>query len=319
MQNTIPVLDAVEWIEWLRRPERNALVNVFPIAAATLASKGVTLTDFRALQSAGAVAVTDDGKPILEDSIMREALVLGAKLNIPVVQHAEDTRMTENCSMHAGARSFRLGLRGMTSAAEASIVDRDVQLAMQIPNAKLHIAHLSAADSLKSVRRGKRARSRVTCEVTPHHFTLTDEDVQYDTRYKMNPPLASREDRDALIAGLADGTVDAIATDHAPHEAALKDVEFDRAPFGVTGFETAVGLGLELVHAGKLSLMRMVELFTSGPARVLGRQRRIAENEPGDLTIFSTEHKWTFVAAESASKSKNSPFDGRPGRRPTRR
>ena len=129
----------------------------------------------------------------------------------------------------------------------------------------------------------------VTCEVTPHHFTLTDEDVQYDTSYKMNPPLASREDRDALIAGLADGTVDAIATDHAPHEPALKDVEFDRAPFGVTGFETALGLGLELVHAGKISLMRLVELFTSGPARVLGMERRIAENQPGDLTIFSTE------------------------------
>jgi dihydroorotase len=151
----------------------------------------------------------------------------------------------------------------------------------------------------------------VTCEVTPHHFTLTDEDVQYDTRYKMNPPLASREDRDALIAGLANGTVDAIATDHAPHEAALKDVEFDRAPFGVTGFETAIGLGLELVHAGKLSLTRLVELFTTGPARVLGMTRRIAENEPGDLTIFSAEHKWTYRAAESASKSHNSPFDGR--------
>jgi dihydroorotase len=147
--------------------------------------------------------------------------------------------------------------------------------------------------------------------VTPHHFTLTDEDVQYDTRYKMNPPLASREDRDALIAGLADGSVDAIATDHAPHEAALKEVEFDRAPFGVTGFETAIGLGLELVQGGKLSLMRMVELFTAGPARVLGMQRRVAENEPADLTIFSTEHTWTFRAAESASKSRNSPFDGR--------
>jgi dihydroorotase len=140
---------------------------------------------------------------------------------------------------------------------------------------------------------------------------LTDEDVEYDTRYKMNPPLASREDREALITGLADGAVDAIATDHAPHEPALKDVEFDRAPFGVTGFETALGLGLELVHAGKLSLMRLIELFTSGPARVLGMERRIAENQPGDLTIFSTDHKWTFHAEDSASKSRNSPFDGR--------
>jgi dihydroorotase len=181
----------------------------------------------------------------------------------------------------------------------------------ELTSCRLHIAHLSATSSLELVRAAKSKGLPVTCEVTPHHFTLTDEDVQYDTRFKMNPPLASREDRDALIAGLGDGTADAIATDHAPHEAALKDVEFDRAPFGVTGFETAIGLALELVHAGKLSLNRMVELFTSGPARVLGMKRRIAENEPGDLTIFSTEQKWTFRAAESASKSRNSPFDGR--------
>jgi dihydroorotase len=181
----------------------------------------------------------------------------------------------------------------------------------ELTSSRLHIAHLSARASLELVRAAKAKGLPVTCEVTPHHFTLTDEDVQYDTRYKMNPPLASREDRDALITGLADGTVDAIATDHAPHEAALKDVEFDRAPFGVTGFETAIALGLELVHAGKISLARMIELFTTGPALVLGMQRRIAENQPGDLTIFSTDHRWTFRAAESASKSKNSPFDGR--------
>ncbi|MGH9681122.1 MAG: amidohydrolase family protein, partial [Candidatus Acidiferrales bacterium] len=187
---------------------------------------------------------------------------------------------------------------------------RDVQVG-ELTGCRLHIAHLSARQSLDFVRGAKAKGLPVTCEVTPHHFTLTDEDVQYDSRYKMNPPLASREDRDALIAGLADGAVDAIATDHAPHEEALKQVEFDKAPFGVTGFETALGLGVELVHAGKISLMRMVELFTSGPARVLGMKRRIAEHEPADLTIFSTEHKWTFRAEESASKSRNSPFDGR--------
>jgi hypothetical protein len=196
------------------------------------------------------------------------------------------------------------------SPVRALAVARDVQMG-ELTSCRLHIAHLSATSSLELVRAAKSKGLPVTCEVTPHHFTLTDEDVQYDTRFKMNPPLASREDRDALITGLADGTVDAIATDHAPHEAALKDVEFDRAPFGVTGFETAIGLALELVHAGTLSLNRMVELFTSGPARVLGMKRSIAENEPGDLTIFSTEHKWTFRAAESASKSRNSPFDGR--------
>src|SRR5271156_3928062 len=176
MPNTAPVVDTAEWVAWLRQPERGALVNVFPIAAATRSSKGSTLTDFAALQRAGAVAVTDDGKPILDDEIMRAALRLGAELNLPVVQHAEDTRLTESCSMHEGPTSFRLGLRGMSAAAEANVVDRDVTLAQQIRESRLHVAHLSTSDALKAVRRGKRAKARVTCEVTPHHFTLPDED-----------------------------------------------------------------------------------------------------------------------------------------------
>ncbi len=171
---------------------------------------------------------------------------------------------------------------------------------------------MSTTGALEYVRFAKRAGARVTSEVTPHHFTLIDEDVRYDSNYKMNPPLASRADRDALIAGLADGSIDAIATDHAPHHPASKDVEFDRAPFGITGFETALALGLgELVHTGRISLMRLVELFTSGPARVLGRERTIAAGQPADITIFSTDHPWTFHGAESPSKSRNTPFDGR--------
>jgi dihydroorotase len=314
MPNTIPVVDSVDWVEWLRRPERNAVVNVFPIAAATQASKGGTLTEFRDLQSAGAVAVTDDGKPILEDNIMREALVLGAQLNLPVVQHAEDTRMTENCSMHAGARSFRLGLRGMTAAAEASIVERDVQLAMQILHARLHVAHLSAADSLKSVRRGKRARARITCEVTPHHFTLTDEDMRdYDSNYKMNPPLRSSSDLEAILVALADGTVDAIATDHAPHAAHEKEMEFERAAFGITGLETALALAITKLHREKrIPLSRIVELFTAGPARCFDLHGRgsLVRGSIADVTIFDPKKKWTFDAAKSHSKSKNTPFDG---------
>jgi dihydroorotase len=199
----------------------------------------------------------------------------------------------------------------MPAAAESVCVARDVQLA-ELAGARVHFAHLSSRASLELVRGAKQRGLGVTCEVTPHHFTLIDEDVQYDSRFKMNPPLAAREDREALLAGLADGTVDAIATDHAPHEPALKDVEFDRAPFGVTGFETALALGLEqLVHTGRLSLMRLVELFTAGPARVLGLKRQIAPGEPADLTLFSTDHNWTFRASESASKSRNTPFDGR--------
>ena len=313
MPNTVPVVDSVEWIEWLGQPERDAVVNVFAIAAATRGSKGVTLSDFRALQTAGAIAVTDDGKPILDDNIMREALVLGGELNFPVVQHAEDTRLTENCSMHAGARSFRLGLRGMTAAAEASIVGRDVQLAMHIPNARLHVAHLSTADALKSVRRGKRAKVRVTCEVTPHHFALTDEDMRdYDSNYKMNPPLRSPSDREALLVAIADGTVDAIATDHAPHAPHEKEMEFERAAFGITGLETALGLAVTRLHREKrIPLSRIVELFTAGPARCFDLRGRgsLARGSVADVTVFDPKKKWTFEAAKSRSKSKNTPFD----------
>ncbi|HEX9110281.1 MAG TPA: dihydroorotase [Terriglobales bacterium] len=314
MPNTAPVVDSVEWVEWLRQPERGAVVNVFPIAAATRSSKGATLTDFRALQRAGAIAVTDDGRPILDDAIMREALVQGGELNLPVVQHAEDTRMTEHCSMHAGARSFRLGLRGMTAAAEASVVERDVQLAMQIPNARLHVAHLSTADALKGVRRGKRAKARVTCEVTPHHFTLTDEDMRdYDSNYKMNPPLRSASDLEAILVALADGTVDAIATDHAPHALHEKQMEFERAAFGITGLETALGLAITKLHREKrIPLARVVELFTAGPARCFDLRGRgsLARGSVADVTIFDPKKKWTFEAVKSLSKSKNTPFDG---------
>ncbi|HLB92257.1 MAG TPA: dihydroorotase, partial [Terriglobales bacterium] len=316
MPNTVPVVDSVEWVEWLRQPERGAVVNVFAIAAATRSSKGVTLTDFRALQSAGAIAVTDDGKPILDDNIMREALVLGGELNFPVVQHAEDTRMTENCSMHAGARSFRLGLRGMTAAAEASVVERDVHLAMHIPNARLHVAHLSTSDALKSVRRGKRAKARVTCEVTPHHFTLTDEDMRdYDSNYKMNPPLRSVSDREAIWVALADGTVDAIATDHAPHALHEKQMEFERAAFGITGLETALALAITKLHREKhIPLSRIVELFTAGPARCFDLRGlgSLVRGSIADVTVFDPKKKWTFDAAKSHSKSKNTPFDGSP-------
>jgi dihydroorotase len=314
MPNTVPVVDSAEWVEWLRQPERGAVVNVFPIAAATRSSKGATLTDFRALQRAGAIAVTDDGKPILEDAIMREALVVGGELNFPVVQHAENTRMTEHCSMHAGARSFRLGLRGMTAAAEASVVERDVQLAMQIPNARLHVAHLSTADALKGVRRGKRAKARVTCEVTPHHFTLTDDDMQdYDSNYKMNPPLRSASDLEAILVALADGTVDAIATDHAPHALHEKQMEFERAAFGITGLETALALAITKLHREKrIPLARVVELFTAGPARCFDLCGRgsLARGSVADVTIFDPKKKWTFEAVKSLSKSKNTPFDG---------
>jgi dihydroorotase len=314
MPNTAPVVDTPDWVEWLRNPERGAVVNVFPIAAATRASRGATLTDFAALQRSGAVAVTDDGKPILEDDIMRAALRLGAELNFPVVQHAEDTRLTENCSLNLGSTSFRLGLRGISAAAEANIVDRDVNLAQQIRESRLHVAHLSTSDALKAVRRGKRAKARVTCEVTPHHFTLLDENVgEYDTNFKMNPPLRSAIDREAILVALADGTVDAIATDHAPHATHEKQLEFERASFGITGLETALALAITKLHRDhKIPLTRIVELFTAGPARVFDLRARgsLAKGNHADVTIFDPKKRWTFEAAKSRSLSHNTPFDG---------
>jgi dihydroorotase len=314
MPNTAPVVDTAEWVTWLRNPDRGAVVNLFPIAAATRGSRGQTLSDFAAVQRAGAIAVTDDGKPILDDDIMRMALRLGAELNFPVVQHAEDTRLTENCSMHEGATSFRLGLRAMPGVAEASIVDRDVTLAQQIRESRLHVAHLSTSNALKSVRRGKRAKARVSCEVTPHHFTLLDENVgEYDTNFKMNPPLRSASDREAILVALADGTVDAIATDHAPHALHEKQVEFERAAFGITGLETALALAITQLHREhKIPLTRIVELFTAGPARVFDLRGRgsLARGNFADVTIFDPRKRWTFDAAKSLSLSHNTPFDG---------
>lgn len=314
MPNTTPTIDSQEWVNWLRQPERGAVVNVFPVAAATHASKGAVLTDFRGLQRAGAVAVTDDGRPILDNDIMRECLRLSGELSFPVVQHAEDTRVTEGCPMNDGPTSFRLGLRGWKAWAEASIVDRDIQLAQQMPNARLHVAHVSAAESLKAVRRGKRSRARVTCEVTPHHFTLMDEAVDgYDTNCKMNPPLRSAADIESIVVALADGTVDAIATDHAPHASHEKQVEFERAAFGITGLETALGLAITKLHREhKIPLARIVELFTAGPARVFALRAcgSLARGNHADVTIFDPKKRWTFDVSKSRSLSRNSPFDG---------
>jgi len=319
MPNTAPVNDSPEITAWMRAPERGAVVNVFPIAAATIGSMGEKLTDFRALQRAGAVALTDDGKPILDDAIMREVLRQAAQLGLPVIQHAEDTRLTSGASMNAGPTAFRLGLRGMPEEAEALIVERDIKLAAQT-KAQLHVAHISTAAALKAVRKAKRERLRVSCEITPHHFALIDEDVDadtslamYDSRFKMNPPLRSAADCEAMLAALADGAIDAIATDHAPHAAQEKNGEFDRAPFGITGLETALGLAISRLHREKrVPLGRIVELFSTNPARLLNLRGRgsLAAGSFADITIFDPAKRWTYDAERSLSKSKNSPFVG---------
>ena len=312
MPNTKPVHDNASITRFIVDKARTVgVTRVWPIGAASVGSQGEAIAEIAAMKEAGIVAVSDDGKPIATARLARQVMDYCRSLDLPVIEHSEDVSLAAGAVMREGVTSTRLGLRGMPAAAESVCVARDVQLA-QLTGARLHIAHLSAEGSLDQVRWAKSQGLRVTCEVTPHHFTLIDEDVQYDSRFKMNPPLASREDREALIAGIADGAVDVIATDHAPHEPALKDVEFDRAPFGILGFETAIALTLEqLVHTKKISLTRMVELFTAGPARILGMERTLAAGSPADVTIFSTTHEWTYNVNDSPSKSRNSPFDGR--------
>jgi dihydroorotase len=312
MPNTKPVHDNASITRFIVDKARSVgSTRVWPIGAASVESKGEAIAEIAAMKEAGIVAVSDDGKPIATAKLARQVMDYCASLDLPVIEHSEDVSLAAGAVMREGVTSTRLGLRGMPAAAEAVCVARDVQIA-ELTGGRLHVAHLSAKASLDQVRWAKARGLHVTCEVTPHHFTLIDEDVQYDSRFKMNPPLASREDRDALIAGLSDGSVDVIATDHAPHEPALKDVEFDRAPFGILGFETALALSLEqLAKTGKISLMRMVELFTSGPARIIGKERKLAAGQPADVTIFSTTHEWKYNVIDSPSKSRNSPFDGR--------
>lgn len=316
MPNTDPVNDLPAITRWMMEPERGAVVNVFPIAAATVASAGEKLTDFAALRREGVVALTDDGKPILHEGLMRDALQRAAALGLPIVQHAEDTALTRNAVMNQGARAFRMGLRGMPNEAEWKLVWRDIQLARET-GAHLHVAHISTAEAVQFVREARQRGVRATCEATPHHFALCDDDIRgYDTNYKMNPPLRSTADRDAIIAALLDGTINAIATDHAPHALFEKRQEFDRAPFGIIGLETALGLAIKVLHAAHGTPLRhVVNLLTGCPAAVfsgseVGRRGTLTVGAPADIAIFDPQLKWKYDATQSKSKSRNTPFDG---------
>jgi len=316
MPNTAPVNDSPETTRWMLGPERGAAVRVFPIAAATRGSKGESINDYAALKSAGAVAVTDDGQPILKDNVMREVLAAAGRVGLSVIQHAEDTRMTQGACMNAGPVAFRLGLRGMPAEAESSLVERDIRLVTELRDARahLHVAHTSTAAALAAVRQARRNGLRVTCEVAPHHFLLTDEHVGfYNTHAKMNPPLRSAADRDAMIEAILDGVVDAIATDHAPHAMHEKEVEFDRAPNGIIGLETALGLCLRWLHREwKMPLGRVLSLLSAQPAALLGLKGRgtLTVGSCADAVVFDPKAEWTYRAAEGKSKSKNTPFDG---------
>ena len=324
MPNTVPVNDSVETTRWMQSAERNPSARVFPIAAATRGSMGEALTEYGSLKAAGAVAVTDDGKPILGEAIMHQALAAAARAGLPVIQHAEDTRMTGGCSMNAGPTAFRLDLRGMPPEAEYGLVERDIRLVAELSmNGKgdknghrphLHVAHTSTAQAVAAVRQARRNGLRVTCEVAPHHFLLTEEHVgAYDTNAKMNPPLRSAEDRDAMIQGIPDGVVDAIATDHAPHASHEKEVEFERAPNGITGLESALGLSLRwLHHEWKLPLGRVLSLLSAQPAALLALKGRgtLTVGSFADVLVFDPKAEWIFRAKDSRSKSRNTPFEG---------
>lgn len=316
MPNTLPVNDSPETTRWMQAPERGAKVRVFPIAAATRGSLGEKLTEYGSLKAAGAVAVTDDGKPILGEAIMHQALTAAARSGLPVIQHAEDTRLTGGCSMNGGAMAFRMGLRGMPVEAESALVERDLRLLTTLNGvrAHLHVAHLSTAAALAAVRKARRSGLHVTCEVTPHHFALTEDAVgDYDTNAKMNPPLRSQADREAILAGILEGAVDCIATDHAPHAAHEKEQEFERAPNGITGLETALGLSLSLLHKKhRLPLGRIISLLSTQPAAVLALKGRgtLSAGSFADVVVFDPAKEWVFRAADSRSKSKNTPFDG---------
>jgi len=316
MPNTSPVNDTAGVTEYILKKAAEAnLARVYPIGAVSRGQKGQELADIAELKGAGCVAVTDDGHPVSTALLMRRALEYTSMFNIPVIEHCEEQTLKGDGVAHEGFHAAALGLRGIPGEAESIMALRDIQLA-ELTKGAVHIAHLSARQTLDAVRWGKWRGARVTCEVTPHHFILTDEmlgaPVPYDTHTKMNPPLREAADRDAMLAGLADGSIDVIATDHAPHHYDEKRVEFDRAPFGITGLETAVSLCFDrLVHAGVVSLARLVELLSLNPARILQIPGgTLSDGGAADISVLAPDMTVTVSAQTMKSKSKNTPFDG---------
>ncbi len=313
MPNTDPINDHSGITNFiLKRADEAGLARVYPIGAASRGSLGVELAEIGELKQAGCVGISDDGRPVADALLMRRALEYAGMFGMPVIDHCEDPSLKGDGVAHEGFEASALGLPGIPAAAEEIMVERDIVLA-GVTGSAVHIAHMSVRGGVRAVRAGKARGVRVTCEATPHHFTLTDEGLAgYDTSYKMNPPLREAADRDALIEGLADGSIDAIATDHAPHHYDEKAVEFDRAPFGIVGLETAVPLALDrLVHAGRLSLARLVELLSVNPARILRVPGGSLEpGGPADVTILAPDLVVTVQAGAFRSKSHNTPFDG---------
>ncbi len=316
MPNTSPVNDNAGVTGYILQKASDAnLARVYPIGAVSRGQKGEQLADIAELKQAGCVAITDDGRPVATALLMRRALEYAGMFNMPVIEHCEEQTLKGDGVAHEGFHASTLGLRGIPGEAESIMALRDISLA-GLTRGAVHIAHMSARQTLAAVRYGKSQKIRVTCEVTPHHFVLTDAmlgaPVAYDTNVKMNPPLREAADREAMLGGLADGSIDVIATDHAPHHYDEKHVEFDQAPFGITGLETAVSLCFDrLVHPGVITLGRLIELLSVNPARILNvTGGSLADGAPADLTILAPDLAVSVSAAAMRSKSKNTPFDG---------
>jgi dihydroorotase len=316
MPNTEPVNDHAGITQFiLKKAAEAGLARVYPIGAVSIGSRGEQLAELGEQKAAGCVAFSDDGRPVATALLMRRALEYAGMLGVPIVDHCEDPSLKGDGVAHEGYHASVLGLRGIPGVAESLMVERDVSLA-ELTGSHVHICHMSVRQSLRAVRAGKERGVRVTCEVAPHHFTLTDAalqgDVPYDTNLKMNPPLRETADRDAMLDGIADGTVDVIATDHAPHHADEKMVEFDRAPFGITGLETAVPLVFDrLVHSGRIPIRRAIELLSVNPARVLRLPGgTLADGEPADVVVIDPDRVVTVDASRQRTRARNTPFNG---------
>jgi dihydroorotase len=313
MPNTAPVNDSPTVTTYIiEKARRHAAVNVFPIGAITRGSLGEELAAIGSMRQAGAVAISDDGRPVMYAQLMRRAMEFARSFKMPVINHCEDLHLSAGGDMHEGAESVRLGLRGIPGSSEDVMVARDILLA-EVTGARYHVAHISSRHSVEMVAFAKLKGLPVTSEATPHHLTLTDAGmIPYDSNYKMKPPLRSASDVNAVVEGVVNGAIDAIATDHAPHAGSEKMQEFEKCPFGIIGLETALGVALEhLVHSGKIDITRLIEMFTVNPARILSIPRgTLAVGAVADVTIFSTDRQWTYDVNKSLSKSRNSPFDG---------
>ncbi len=311
MPNTVPVNDNSQVTTFILEKARQAnKAKVYPAGAISKGSAGTNLAEIRDMQQAGIKAVTDDGLPVANAQLMRRALEYCNGLAMPVFVHAEDIALVNGGAMNEGPAATFWGIKGIPSAAEAVMVARDILLS-QLTGAHVHFCHISCKESIDLIRWAKQQGIRVTCETAPHYFTLIDEDVKdYDTHFKMNPPLRSEEDRQAVIQGLVDGTIDAIASDHAPHSKEEKDLEFDQAAFGIVGLETSLSLSLKLVHDGFLTLEDLVRKMAKNPARILGMNNDIISGSRADLTLIDLEKKHTIDPGRFVSKSQNTPFGG---------